>query len=424
MQSFTFGAPGRQYTLESGANWVQGTESDSGTENPVWGLAKAHGLKTQENDWEGSITTYDATGQVDYLDTFQESLYQFESLGAVVRQTSRRLVNVSARTGYSLIGAKPRTAHAMACEYFQIDWDTGDSPEKSSLVATASVSNFTYNPAVGGFGNTNAMSIDRRGIKTLVKAEQARLPQNQILLNATVKEIAYSTTGVDVTLEDGRVLKADYVLTTFSLGVLQADDVTFAPPLPHWKQEAIHKKTMVMLRPTTRVIPPVTAPQMGLYADSERGRYPVWQSLDDPNFFPGSGILFVTVTGDFSLRIEGLNDSQVQNEVMGVLRSMFPGVTVPDPIAFHFPRWHSDPLFRGSFSNWPPFYRAEHQLNLNATVDDRLWFAGEATSTKYFGFLHGAYFSGLEVATAMIKCIRGRGCVVPAHVADAVDPPL
>lgn len=144
MQSFTFGAPGRQYTLESGANWVQGTESDSGTENPVWGLAKAHGLKTQENDWEGSISqsaillhnavltttsiaTYDATGQVDYLDTFQESLYQFESLGAVVRQTSRRLVNVSARTGYSLIGAKPRTAHAMACEYFQIDWDTGKS---------------------------------------------------------------------------------------------------------------------------------------------------------------------------------------------------------------------------------------------------------------------------------------------------------
>lgn len=147
---------------------------------------------------------------------------------------------------------------------------------------------------------------------------------------------------------------------------------------------------------------------MGLYADSERGRYPVWQSLDDPNFFPGSGILFVTVTvsdlfirmysaqlisfqGDFSLRIEGLNDSQVQNEVMGVLRSMFPGVTVPDPIAFHFPRWHSDPLFRGSFSNWPPFYRAEHQLNLNATVDDRLWFAGEATSTKYFGMSRRDY---------------------------------
>ena len=36
--------------------------------------------------------------------------------------------------------------------------------------------------------------------------------------------------------------------------------------------------------------------QMALYADSERGRYPVWQSLDHPNFFPGSRIVFVTVT--------------------------------------------------------------------------------------------------------------------------------
>lgn len=128
---------------------------------------------------------------------------------------------------------------------------------------------------------------------------------------------------------------------------------------------------------------------------------------------------------------------------MGVVRSMFPDITVPEPIAFHFPRWHNNPLFRGSYSNWPPSYREAHQLNLNATVDDRLWFAGEATSTKYFGqsrsvtcivsitnneaivgFLHGAYFSGLEVATAMANCIKGEGCVVPTHIADVVDPPL
>lgn len=35
---------------------------------------------------------------------------------------------------------------------------------------------------------------------------------------------------------------------------------------------------------------------MAIYADVERGRYPVWQSLDHPNFFPGSGILFATIT--------------------------------------------------------------------------------------------------------------------------------
>lgn len=36
--------------------------------------------------------------------------------------------------------------------------------------------------------------------------------------------------------------------------------------------------------------------QFALYADQERGRYPVWQSLDLEGFFPGSGIVFVTVT--------------------------------------------------------------------------------------------------------------------------------
>jgi hypothetical protein len=35
---------------------------------------------------------------------------------------------------------------------------------------------------------------------------------------------------------------------------------------------------------------------MTIYADMERGRYLVWQSLDHAKFFPGSGLVFVTVT--------------------------------------------------------------------------------------------------------------------------------
>jgi len=144
-------------------------------------------------------------------------------------------------------------------------------------------------------------------------------------------------------------------------------------------------------------------PQMAIYADKERGRYPVWQSLDHVNFLPGSGIVFVTVTvsitallrdipadmndtqGDFSLRVEGMEDSDVQNEVMEVLRAMYPNTTVPDPVAFHFKRWNADPLFRGSYSNWPASFVSGHGKNLRATVDQRLWFAGEATSLKYYG---------------------------------------
>lgn len=102
---------------------------------------------------------------------------------------------------------------------------------------------------------------------------------------------------------------------------------------------------------------------MALYADSERGRYPVWQSLDHNNFFPGSGIIFVTVTGDYSLRIESLPDERVQDEVLGVMRTMFPNTTMPEPIDFAFAHWDSDPLYRGSYSNWPSSFVTQHHDN-------------------------------------------------------------
>lgn len=90
------------------------------------------------------------------------------------------------------------------------------------------------------------MSIDQRGFKTFIQAEAKEfLNPNQLLLNSTIIRVAYSHNGVEVTLKGGKKLRADYALTTFSLGVLQNDDVEFHPPLPSWKQEAIQSMTMV-----------------------------------------------------------------------------------------------------------------------------------------------------------------------------------
>jgi len=65
------------------------------------------------------------------------------------------------------------------------------------------------------------------------------------MLNTTVKNIAYSGEGVTVTLVDGSTLEADYALVSFSLGVLQNDDVTWEPELPAWKTEAVQSMSMV-----------------------------------------------------------------------------------------------------------------------------------------------------------------------------------
>lgn len=78
-------------------------------------------------------------------------------------------------------------------------------------------------------------------------------------------------------------------------------------------------------------------------------------------------------------------NEEAQDEVLSVLQSMYPDIDLPEPVDFYFQRWHSDPLFRGSYSNWPASFLSEHQANLRANVHERLWFAGEATSRKHFG---------------------------------------
>lgn len=106
--------------------------------------------------------------------------------------------------------------------------------------------NFTYLPEFDGFGDDDEMSLDQRGFKAIIQAEAKEfLRSSQVQLNSTVKNITYSADGATVTLVSGQRLQADYVLTTFSLGVLQNDDVVFHPALPSWKEEAIQSMYMV-----------------------------------------------------------------------------------------------------------------------------------------------------------------------------------
>lgn len=147
--------------------------------------------------------------------------------------------------------------------------------------------------------------------------------------------------------------------------------------------------------------------QFFLYADPiERGWYPVWQSLSGPGFLPGSGILFVTAISTQSYRAEAQSDDATKDEVMAVLRSMFGAQNVPEPIDFMYPRWSTEPWAYGSYSNWPPGLTLESHQNLRANLG-RLWFAGEATSAEYYGFLQGAYFEGRDAAETVADCVSG-----------------
>lgn len=277
--------------------------------------------------------------------------------------------------------------------------------------------NLTFNV----YGDNDNFVIDQQGFnKWLVGESSTFLTVNdsRLLLNTNVSSIEYSDSGVTVSFTDGDCISAQYAICTFSLGVLQNDVVDFEPELPRWKREAIQEYQMgtytkIFYQFNETFWPEDT--QYFLYADPiTRGYYPVWQSLSTDGFMPGSNIIFATVVDDESYRIEKQTDEQTMAEGLEVLRKMFPDVDVPEPTAFMYPRWSTEPWTHGSYSNWPVGMTLEKHQNLRANIEN-LWFAGEHTSAQQYGFLQGAWFEGRTAGEAIAANLKGNGTSMEAY---------
>lgn len=49
MMNHPFGTSASRYNVEVGANWIQGTETKGGLENPIWKLGKKHNITTRSS---------------------------------------------------------------------------------------------------------------------------------------------------------------------------------------------------------------------------------------------------------------------------------------------------------------------------------------------------------------------------------------
>jgi monoamine oxidase len=65
-------------------------------------------------------------------------------------------------------------------------------------------------------------------------------------------------------------------------------------------------------------------------------------------------------------------------------------------------RWSHDPFARGSYSHALPGHAGDRAL-LATPVDNRLFFAGEATSPNFFSTAHGARDSGERAAGEVLE---------------------
>ncbi|KAI0803479.1 putative flavin-containing polyamine oxidase [Xylaria sp. FL0064] len=433
-EPFGINSDGKPFVVEYGANWIQGLGGRSGKrENPIWTFEQKWNIKNHPSNYT-NILTYNETGPVDFtgeIDAFGSALEEMEERAGEILADNQQ--DSTVRAGFSLVGWKPSQreypAASEAVEWWLYDGEQAATPEESSLVFNAAVSNFTFLQ----FSDENNFVIDQRGHRAWIQGEASTFlsPQDKRLrLNTIVKSLEYSADGVVVTADDGSCVQADYAVCTFSLGVLQRENaIDFQPALPSWKKTAIEMFEIGVYTKIFMQFPykwwksDGNDPEYFLYADPyERGWYPIWQSLDVEGFFPGSHILFVTLTGDQAYRAERMTDEETCEEAMSVLRLMFPDIDIPQPVAFQYPRWSSIPWAYGSFSVWPAGTTLEMHENLRANVD-RLWFTGEHTSASYFGYMQGAWFEGRDAGNRIAGLIRGACEGEPEECGERISYP-
>lgn len=206
------------------------------------------------------------------------------------------------------------------------------------------------------------------------------------------------------------------VIFTGSAGVLQSNLTQFVPPLPNWKQEAISNLGMGLFNKVVMRFPkrfwPASADYLGFNFPAETR--PEDLSLDHlhasrentwfVNYEPVAKepILIAMLSGSLAERLEKRPDAEVVAEVMRRLRIMY-GKDIPNPLDTLVTRWGQDPFSAGSYSYLKAGSSIVDVEKVGEPVEGCIFFAGEHTSTDRFGYVDGAYVSGLREAKRIIE---------------------
>ncbi|GLA65421.1 hypothetical protein AtubIFM54640_007173 [Aspergillus tubingensis] len=395
------------HKIEVGANWVHGPGgSTTGNINPMWTMVERAGLnKVKTNEEDRSVYPKQSeTAVVAALKSAKVATDKVLVDAVDILKNNRQ--DRTFRAGQRLQHwdpAKNDPAGQLA-DWWAWDWEAASPPEENSEVfgAISTIATYEYFSEGDWFicDNAGFVSAFRRNVSAVLNG-----PADRVRFNNKVTKIKHSSNGVTVTSDKGCV-NAKYAIVTFSLGVLQRGHVEYDPPLPPWKAQGIAgfeigTYTKIFLKFKSSFW---DKKQFLMWADPHvRGNYPVFQPLDIPGLYKDSNILVATVTGERSYRVESQTNEETKQELLEVLKHMY-GERVSELEEIYYPRWSTEDWSYGSYSYWPPSTSLQEHQNLRANVDS-VFFAGEATSQEFFGYLHGAYYEGKHVAEFLAPCL-------------------
>ncbi|XP_074316278.1 polyamine oxidase 1-like [Silene latifolia] len=407
------------HTVEMGANWLHGEGGP--LKNPLYEMSKKIHLKKYFSDFSNvSLNAYKQEGgkySAEEVDAAFTKVEETESFGA---KFSKMLnANKANQDDMSILDLErlhktdPKTNLERMVDFFTFDGEQAEAPRVTSLRHVVPMAESH------DYGENSYFVADSRGFESLVHLlakqflsyRRGSINDPRVKFNQVVREIKQSKSGVTVKTEDGKQYQAKTVILSPSLGVLQSDLISFTPKLPMWKRRAISEfsigiYTKIFLKFPKKFWPSNNGTEFFMYIHERRGYYAIWQHLE--NEYPGSNIMFVTVADDEAIRVEQQSDEETKAEAMEVLRKMF-GNRIPDATNIMIPRWKSDRFYRGCFTNWPVGYTQERHDHLRAPFG-RVYFTGEHTHPRLFGYADGAFYAGGDTARTVINCLKKKTC--------------
>ncbi|PAA87935.1 hypothetical protein BOX15_Mlig017922g1 [Macrostomum lignano] len=232
---------------------------------------------------------------------------------------------------------------------------------------------------------------------------------------------------VSVRSQDGQVFKARHCcVVSLPAGVLKGlhDDssVTFTPPLPRAKRQALGRLGIPKIGAEThdKVVLRFARPFWDLEAPHLECPDPRVHLLN-LHLYGKTGVLMAHLFGGSSMRTAGLTDDQIVGVIVGALHRMYPiAAAGQQPIFSLVTRWSEDPWTLGSYTSGElgcsEADRSVYSSPLPAPsanpgsspAPPRVHFAGEATVSlsEAYQCTHGAFWSGVHRASDILRACQ------------------
>ena len=369
-------APGQPFDV--GCHWMH-----SASLNPFVGIAERFGFRYRRESGFGD--------RIHHHGAFLHG-QQMRDVDALVKADERAIATAAREGDAAVADVVDRDSPWAPYHAYWLSLGTSADPDEMSA-ADVMAYNETHEdwPVVDGYG-------------ALVAAWGADVP---VTLDAVVQRVVMTRDGVDVVTPLGTV-SGRTALVTVSPNVLLSGGIGFEPELPSWKTRAaeqlplgVHNKIGIVLNTESS-----TAPE---------SQYLTMMTRDDDvpvalNVRPhGHDYVIAGTTGRFAAWLERCGRAASVEYLVEHLRSVF-GSSISSCLTSRViaTAWQGDPWTLGAYSAARPG-QAHQRAILARPVDDRLFFAGEATSRDTFCTCHGAYLSGQRAICEITASLTGSG---------------